>query len=55
MVDLGKFLTVMMIFIFGFTMFTMAMNQPYYALTEMTGSIEQTAEIIAAEGKDLIS
>jgi hypothetical protein len=46
MVDLGKFLTILLLFEFGFSMFTMAMNQPYFALTEMSDTIEQTAIVL---------
>ncbi len=46
MIDLGKFLTILMLFEFGFSMFTVGMNQPYYALTEMSDDIEQRAKIL---------
>ena len=47
LVDLGKFLTILMIFLFGFSMFFVAMNQPYFATTEMSGSLEQTKAVLA--------
>ena len=30
MIDLGKFLTILMLFEFGFTVLVVAMNQPYH-------------------------
>ena len=50
MVDLGKFLTVMMIFVLGFCMYTMAMNQPYFAVNEMSDTIQSTTDILKANG-----
>jgi hypothetical protein len=46
MVDTGKFLCVLMLFEFGFSMMIIAMNQPYYALTELTDSVDQTKIIL---------
>ena len=46
LVDLGKFLTILMLFEFGFSMFFVGMNQPYYAVTQMSGDIEQTSKIL---------
>ena len=46
MIDLGKFLTILMLFLFGFSMFFVAMNQPYYALNEMSESLETTEELL---------
>ena len=31
--DLAKFATILMIFMFGFNMVVLSMNQPYFALT----------------------
>merc|ERR1719264_448391 len=50
--DLAKFATILMIFMFGFNMVVLAMNQPYFALTEMSGSIEQTQEVLDKNAGD---
>ncbi|XP_059080155.1 serine/threonine-protein phosphatase 6 regulatory ankyrin repeat subunit B-like [Tigriopus californicus] len=46
MIDLGKFLTILMLFESGFTMLVVAMNQPYFAITEMSQSIDQTTDVL---------
>ena len=50
MIDLGKFLTILMLFEFGFSMLVMAMNQPYTAPTEMSQSVENTVELLKSHG-----
>ena len=50
MIDLGKFLTILMLFEFGFSMFFVAMNQPYHAINEMSGSLDTSADILSQEG-----
>ena len=35
-----------MLFEFGFSMLVMAMNQPYYALTELSNSVDQKEKIL---------
>lgn len=54
MIDLGKFLTILMLFEFGFSMLVMAMNQPYTAPTEMSQSVENTVELLKSHGGSLL-
>ena len=46
LVDTGKFLAVLMLFELGFSMLILAMNQPYFALTELSDDDEQTKTIL---------
>lgn len=47
-IDTGKFLTVLMLFEFGFTMLVLAMNQPYYAPTGLqAGTVNLPSSSIA--------
>ena len=39
MIDLGKFLTILMLFEFGFTVMIMAMNQPYHEIVAQNEDI----------------
>ena len=46
LVDTGKFLAVLMLFEVGFSMLVLSMNQPYFALTELSDSVDQTKTIL---------
>jgi len=48
MIDLGKFLTILLLFMFGFTMLVVGMNQPYTAIVELSGDGEKAAELVEA-------
>ena len=44
--DTGKFLAVLMLFELGFSMLILCMNQPYYAITELTATSDQTQVVL---------
>lgn len=46
LVDTGKFLAVLMLFELGFSMLIVSLNQPYYALNDLTTDIDKTKEIL---------